>query len=368
MLSLHLQNLSFAYSDRVALFTEATLHLDRRWTGLIGANGCGKSTLLRLITGALDPTQGQLRTEPPGARVVLCEQRVEHLTDDVTALAWAWDGPAQRLKGRLRLEVDDLERWPTLSPGERKRWQIGAALWSEPHILLLDEPTNHLDVEARELLTCALADFDGIGLLVSHDRRLLDELTTATLRLHHANLRLWPGPYSAAQALWTAEEQDYRAAYERGRKEERKIRRRLADTRRHQRSAESKISTRRRMKGPRDHDARTMAAKNRVKSAEQRLGRQVEVLRHRLEQRQEHNATFHFERARGRSLFVDFEPAPNCRLLTLDTEVLYAGGAASGQALLHHVHLVVERNSRIWLAGENGAGKTTLLEALRRNS
>ena len=362
MLSLHLQNLSFAYSDRVPLFADATLHLTAGWTGLVGANGSGKSTLLRLVKGELEPTRGHLQAQPPAARIELCTQRVEGASGEVLALAEAWDSAAQRLKGRLGLAADDLERWPTLSPGERKRWQVGAALWSEPHVLLLDEPTNHLDSAARTLLRQTLAAFDGIGLLVSHDRQLLDELTSATLRLDRATLRLWPGAYSAAQALWTSEEASHRAAHEEGRRQERKIRRQLADKRRQQRSAEAKISPRSRMKGRRDSDARTMAAKNRVRSAEQRLGRQVAVLRHRLASRETANAEFRFDKARGRSLFVDFEPAPAKRLITFAADAVRAGG----RTLLRDVQLVVDRDTRTWLAGDNGAGKTTLLEALRR--
>lgn len=180
MLSLHLQNVSFSYSDRASLFAGATIHLTAGWTGLVGA---GKTTLLRLLAGKLEPCGGQLRSEPPATHIELCTQRVEHLGAPLYAFAESWDGSAQRLRGRLRLDPFDLERWPTLSPGERKRWQIGAALWSEPEILLLDEPTNHLDSGARGLLSAALGTFRGVGLLVSHDRGLLDELTAATLRL-----------------------------------------------------------------------------------------------------------------------------------------------------------------------------------------
>ncbi len=360
MLSLHLQNVSFSYSDRVPLFSGVTLHLTPGWAGLVGANGAGKTTLLRLLTGELEPTGGQLRREPPASRIELCLQKVERLDDGVRSFAWAWDGPAQRLRGRLRLDPEDVERWPTLSPGERKRWQVGAALWAEPHVLLLDEPTNHLDAAARDLLSAALAGFTGVGLLVSHDRRLLNELTASTLRLHRRELRLWPGSYDAARDLWRSEEAGARAAHDRCRREERKVRRRLADARRRQRSAERRISHRSRMKSLRDHDATSQMAKNRVRSAEQRLGRQVAVLGRRLDKHQAERAAFRFEKARGRSLFVDFEPAPAARLAALAAGVLRAGD----RPLLRDVHLVVDRDTRAWLAGDNGAGKTTLLRAL----
>jgi ATPase subunit of ABC transporter with duplicated ATPase domains len=90
---------------------------------------------------------------------------------------------AARIRGRLALDPAAIARWTSLSLGERKRWQIGAALVETPNVLLLDEPTNHLDTRARELLVAALARFRGIGVVVSHDRALLDALTEMTLRL-----------------------------------------------------------------------------------------------------------------------------------------------------------------------------------------
>jgi ATPase subunit of ABC transporter with duplicated ATPase domains len=102
----------------------------------------------------------------------------------------------------MALDTEGLTRWPSLSPGERKRWQIAAALAREPDVLLLDEPTNHLDVDALKRLLGALRRFSGLGVIVSHDRAVLDALTTATLRIHHRSVTLWPGKFSEAKALW----------------------------------------------------------------------------------------------------------------------------------------------------------------------
>jgi ATPase subunit of ABC transporter with duplicated ATPase domains len=363
MLSLRLQNLGFSYADHAPLFRDVTVHLTAGWTGLVGSNGRGKTTFLRLVRGELEPREGQICFEPAAPRIAFCRQRVEELDDAISAFSEHWDRPAHRLRGRLRLDPEQLSRWPSLSPGERKRWQIAAALHAEPHLLLLDEPTNHLDTTARDLLTAALAEFRGIGVLVSHDRQLLDTLTTATLRLD-GGPRLWSGTYSDARSAWTREESQVRGEHERCRQEERKVRRRLADKRRQQHAAEARIGAGRRAKGPRDHDARTMAAKNRVRSAEQRLGRQVAVLKHQLEKRLQAVADVRVTRAKGRSLFVDFEPSPASRLIALDATDLRAGG----RTLLRDVHLTVERDTRCWLAGDNGSGKTTLLQALRRRT
>jgi energy-coupling factor transporter ATP-binding protein EcfA2 len=70
-----------------------------------------------------------------------------------------------------------------LQPSERKRWQIGAALAELPDVLLLDEPENHLDAAARDLLVASLARFRGVGVVISHDRALLDALTRSTIRV-----------------------------------------------------------------------------------------------------------------------------------------------------------------------------------------
>ncbi len=360
MLSLHLEKLCFAYDDRVSLLKDATCHLTAGWTCVVGANGCGKSTLLRLFSGALRAQRGAVRVEPRTARVGLCEQRVDHLPPGIDEFAWAWRGDAQRLRGQLCLEPTDLDRWDTLSPGERKRWQVGAALYTEPDLLLLDEPTNHLDRQGRELLIEALSRFHGIGILVSHDRQVLDHLCSATLRLAGGELRHLALPYSAARQVWQDARQATFDAYDRVSKEQRKSRRRLVDKQRQQQSAKGKISARGRMKGRRDSDARSVTAKNRVRVAEGRLGRQVGILNRELDRQCHKLASFKIERSKGSAFFVDFEPAPVRRLLSVSTAELRAGD----RVLQRNVQLTIERHTRLRLAGANGSGKSTLLRAL----
>ncbi|MHC4644638.1 MAG: ATP-binding cassette domain-containing protein [Planctomycetota bacterium] len=74
------------------------------------------------------------------------------------------------IKDKLGIQDDWVQRWLTLSHGERKRAQIAVALWLKPDVLAVDEPTNHVDAEGREIIGSALHSFDGVGLLVSHDR------------------------------------------------------------------------------------------------------------------------------------------------------------------------------------------------------
>jgi len=157
--SIRFDRVTFAHHDAFPLLDSASAVFPDGWTGLVGENGAGKSTLLRLVAGELQPQQGRIRLEPDGSIVVLCRQDVEAPGDDVRSLAAREDGLAGQLRGELDLDIADLERWDSLSPGERRRWQIGAALAREPRVLLLDEPTNHLDGQGRALVVAALERF-----------------------------------------------------------------------------------------------------------------------------------------------------------------------------------------------------------------
>jgi ATPase subunit of ABC transporter with duplicated ATPase domains len=355
-----LDHVSFSYSDAVALLRDVTLQLAHGWTGMVGANGAGKTTLLRLVIGALDPSSGHVRVDPPALLVRYCEQTVERRTADIEALAAATDGESRRVTGELRLDPAALSRWPTMSPGERKRWQVGAALASEPGVLVLDEPSDHLDSEARDLLLAGLRRFRGIGIIVSHDRALLDELTICTIRVHDGAARIFRGGYSDAKRAWEAEERARLAEYERLKHERDVLRRRLADKRRMASAADSSISARSRMKRPRDHDATGMLARGKARAASARLSRDVGVVRASVERTIERLQEFTFRKDKGRALFVDYVAAPQARVLALDSESLSAGA----KLLLEDVHVWVDRNAKIRLAGPNGIGKTTLLREL----
>ncbi|SEK72764.1 ATPase components of ABC transporters with duplicated ATPase domains [Stigmatella aurantiaca] len=360
MPSLRAHGVSFAFSDAVPLLSEVEFHLSPGWTGLVGANGAGKSTLLRLLAGALTPTEGHLQFEPRTPLVCFCPQGVEALTGDITAFAESWDAVARRVLGQLGLEPGALERWPTLSPGERKRWQVGAALASEPDVLLLDEPTNHLDAEARQWLISALHRFRGIGILVSHDRELLETLTTHTLRVHAGEARLWPGAYAAARQAWEAEREGELAGRQQAQEAHRKVRQQLDQARREHQAANASRHTGRRIKDKYDNDARSMGAKVVAGWAEARAGRRVGVLRDEAERAAEAIGEFQADKTLGRSVFVDYVRSPNPWLFTLEDFTLRAGEVA----LLGPVTLGVGRESRIRIEGPNGAGKTTLLKAL----
>lgn len=361
--SVRFASVDFSFSDAEDVFRGATFHLVDGWTGLVGDNGAGKTTLLRLIAGELEPTAGSVVIEPDGATVVMCRQTVEELEADVVALAERTDSRANRLRGELALEADELTRWSTLSPGERRRWQIGAALAAEPDVLLLDEPTNHVDADVRALLVSSLARFNGLGVLVSHDRAILGGLTESTLRVHASRVSYWTGAYEVAQREWSAADAARRDEYRRLRDEQRRLEVRLADARREQAAADAQRSARARMRDKNDHDARSKRTKNMAAAAEKKAGRMTRLARNMVDRASESASAVTWEKELGRSIFVDYEPAPMSRLCSLEVEEVSVGG----HRLFGRTHVAVQRDSRIRIEGPNGIGKTTLVLRLLAN-
>ena len=176
---LYIDNLNFAYeTNPEPLFESVNLQLHQGWTGVVGPNGCGKSTLLKLICGKLHPHSGKIRLS---GHAVYCEQRTDSEPHYLNQLFESTDKQAYKIKNALQLDNEWLGRWQTLSHGERKRCQIATALFQNPSILAIDEPSNHLDIYSKKVLFLALKNFRGIGLLVSHDRELLDNLCNHTI-------------------------------------------------------------------------------------------------------------------------------------------------------------------------------------------
>ena len=354
-------HLAFAHGDAVPLFDDVSFHVGPGWWGLVGDNGAGKTTLLRLVAGLLAPASGSVTVEPDLARVALCEQSVNRPPDDAAELATAGDGEAIRLRARLRLTPDDLARWATLSPGERKRWQVGAALLSAPDVLLCDEPTNHLDADGRALLIAALRRHRGVGVVVSHDRALLDELTAGTVRVRDAQVDVVAAPYGQAREVWADREAAGAAARDAAQERVAAAQRRASAARREQASATRGRSSRARMKHRNDSDGRTITAKNRAEWAEAGAGRRVAVELGELSRARAALASLPpARRARGRSLHVNWVPAPRPVLIELNADQLRAGP----RILARDVRLHVGRDDRVHLRGGNGAGKSTLLAAL----
>jgi len=232
-------------ADRT-LFSEVSFTIRRgEKVGLVGHNGSGKSTLGRVLAGLEEPDDGYIARRrgatfdylaqeprlPPGRTIREVVQaslrdwnetrlRFETLTEALSTASgqqavrlaaqqaevgealerrggWEREHEAEATISHLGLP-DASRRIETLSGGEARRVALARVLVAAPDLAILDEPTNHLDIETIEWLEETLRDrFPGALLLISHDRSVLDHVTTRTLEIHDAALTSYDGGYAA---------------------------------------------------------------------------------------------------------------------------------------------------------------------------
>jgi ATP-binding cassette subfamily F protein uup len=165
----------------------------RERIALIGRNGSGKSTLLKIAAGDIEPDGGS-RFAQPGASLRYLPQEpdlaaFETTLDFVLGGLGEEDDPHRARALMEELGVDPAARPSSLSGGEARRAALARTLAPMPEILLLDEPTNHLDLLAIEWLEKELAQTRSAFVLISHDKRLLANLTRATVWLDRGSTR-----------------------------------------------------------------------------------------------------------------------------------------------------------------------------------
>ncbi len=363
------ENVGHAYGDH-EVFRDVSFRVaesDR--IGLVGPNGEGKTTLLRVIAGLLESTAGDvhrrrglrigyLPQDPPPLEGTTVHQTMLDVFADLRRMerelhdiAGRMEGDAGLLKryGEIQAEMEALggydystrieqvltglaferEMWDRplsqLSGGQRTRAYLGTLLLREPDVLLLDEPTNHLDLDSTEWLEHWLGSFRGALIVVSHDRYLLDRVTTKTWEVAFRRLEPYRGAYSKYLVLRQARFSERMKAWE--------------AQQAYIRQTEEFI--------------RIHIAGQRTREAQGRRKRLERFLRDdAIERPQTH-----------RAISLDI---PACRrtgdmvLLGTHLEVGYDPAVP----LLRIDELELVRGQRVAVVGANGAGKTTLLRTL----
>jgi ATP-binding cassette subfamily F protein uup len=189
----HLEGVGFGYEGKT-LFEglDFTITSGMR-VGLVGANGSGKTTLLQLLRGEIEPFQGEIQ-RAEALRIVYFDQRRQINPELTLRRALAPDSDSVIYRGRVTHVASWAARFlftseqldqpvHKLSGGERARVLIANLMLEPADLLLLDEPTNDLDIPTLEILEESLLEFEGALVLVTHDRYLLDRVSTVVLGL-----------------------------------------------------------------------------------------------------------------------------------------------------------------------------------------
>ncbi len=184
------------------LFTGVSLSLAKgERAALVGRNGAGKSTLMKLMSGTLEPDAGEVWLQA-GAVTAIVPQEPD-FSGYATALDYAAEGLDDELgSGRhfaeaelTELGIDPALDPATLSGGQARRVALARAFARQPDLLMMDEPTNHLDVATIAMLEERLNAYRGALILVSHDRRFLENVSTTVLWLRQGVVLKSPGGY-----------------------------------------------------------------------------------------------------------------------------------------------------------------------------
>ena len=362
---LQVENASFAVGH-VALLDHAAFQLDSgEKIGLIGRNGAGKSTFLKILAGVQKLDDGQVIIQN-GLKIVYVPQ--EPLFDanisvfdavseglgglrDVLrryhqishALESSQDGALLKELNELQSQIETQEGWQfdaaisqtiselglpestligNLSGGQKKRVALAQAWVQKPDILLLDEPTNHLDIDAIIWLENLLKQFSGSMVVITHDRRFLDNTATRIVELDRGILRSYPGSfskYSEKKAEELAVEAEHNRLFDKFHaQEEAWIRKGI--------------------------EARRTRNEGRVKRLE-------DLRRQRAERRN----------VQGQ---VNFKLAAGEKSGKIIAELEHASFQYGDKVIMDKFSTVIQRGDKIGLIGPNGIGKTTFLKLI----
>ena len=361
------KNVTLQYGGR-ELFKSVSMNFTKgNCYGLIGANGAGKSTFLKILSGEIEPNKGYV-TITPGERLSVLKQdhfaydeydvirtvlmgneklieimdekeklyskeefteedgiRISELEEEFAEMdGWSAESDAEILLNALGIHNEFHYMLMKELTGEQKvKVLLAQALFGNPDILLLDEPTNHLDIESIEWLEGYLKDYRGSLVLISHDRKFLDNVTNRTVEIMLGRIHDYKVPYSKYLELRRERLEQQRAAFEN-----------------QQRMIEK---TEEFIEKFRYKPTKSNQVQSRVKQLEK-----LERIEVDLEDKS--------------ALAVKFPPAPRSGDIAYKADDMTVGYGT--KVVFSDAQIEVRRGEKVALVGRNGEGKTTLMRVI----
>lgn len=360
-------NVSLDFSGQ-KLFSDVNLLFNAgECYGVIGANGAGKSTFLKILSGELEPTTGSVEI-PDGERMSVLKQdhfaydafsvldtiiqgnprlyeimqqkdalyNKEDFTEEDGELAAALEAEFSELGGwEVETEISKLlkglgldqnllyEQMSAMGDKEKVKILLAQALFGQPEIILLDEPTNHLDIESIQWLEDFLINNGKAVIVISHDRKFVDNITTRTIEVTMGRIYDYKVNYSQYLQLRKERREQQQKAYD----EQQKF---IAET-------EAFIE---RFKGT---YSKTLQVQSRVKMLEK-----LEL----LEVDEEDTS----------ALRLKFPPSPRSGSYPVTMEGV--GKTYGDHVVFRNANLTIERGDKVAFVGKNGEGKSTLVKCI----
>ncbi|TVX87129.1 ATP-binding cassette domain-containing protein [Paenibacillus agilis] len=360
---LEINALQVYYGDRlIAHIPDAVRMYRGECIGLIGENGAGKTSLMRVLAGQLEADAGQV------------------LRHGIIEVVGQWDERSQ-----MEQPPADIQ---TLSGGEWTKRRIAAALATGADILMLDEPTSHLDVQSIRELEKQVRAYDGLIIVISHDRTFLNEVCTRIWELEDQKLHIYSGERPGAYKQYREEKERINKEMWRAYHNREAERERLQEMIGEKKSSASKASrpkkglTSKEMRLARPHFNRKQAKQEKtVKAMEQRLSKLVSMPRPYEEEKLVFDVNYHNPiRSKtlleGEGLQLRLPSGLISGSAALSISDLGLGDAASrlrgedpsqeGRTLLSPLSFRIRPGMKVAITGSNGSGKSTLLHTLLR--
>ncbi len=354
MQQLTIKNLYFKYkSSSFPIFENLNLDFEKGWTCIVGSNGSGKSTLLQLISKDIKSESGHIKGND---LTHYCTQSTQYPPKNLEDFMLTFNSKSFKIRDMLNIPDSWLYCWNKLSHGERKRVQIALALFYEPDILLVDEPTNHLDTKSKKIVLNSLKSFKGIGILVSHDRELLNSLSTSTVILKNENIHIFKTPFSNAMDSYKNNIEFLEKTQIKQTIESKKLKKSIQAQQ--EKVSQSKKRFSKKSLDKNDSDGKTKINLARLTGKDKNDGQMIVKLQSK--QKQLLDNTVKTNKTYKLGIEFNSSKSKNIFPIVIENNIL----KLSETKELSYETLVINEYDKIGIIGENGSGKSTFLNNL----